>query len=242
MSKKKKYGIRDGLGVYLNDPSSFPTVVSYDDDFVVIKDAFPKATVHLLILPRDPKITDTHPIDALDDPDFLAMVKAKAETVKKVAAGELRRVLGKYSATERVRDDALRALEDRCADDVGLDFEVLERELPPSRDYLSSIRVGIHAAPSMNHLHIHVISEDMYSPALKKKRHWTSFNTPFFVELREFPLSKEDDRRVENGSRGKFHEGDVVCWRCKRGFSRKEGGFEGLKRHLKEEFEEWRSL
>jgi hypothetical protein len=42
-------------------------------------------------------------------------------------------------------------------------------------------RMGFHAQPSMLLLHLHVLSEDLNSPALKHKKHWNSFTTRFFV-------------------------------------------------------------
>ncbi|XP_001373180.2 aprataxin isoform X1 [Monodelphis domestica] len=43
-------------------------------------------------------------------------------------------------------------------------------------------RLGYHAVPSMNHLHLHVISQDFDSPCLRNKKHWNSFNTEYFLE------------------------------------------------------------
>ncbi|KRK02843.1 uncharacterized protein Dyak_GE25605, isoform B [Drosophila yakuba] len=41
--------------------------------------------------------------------------------------------------------------------------------------------VGFHAEPSMQRLHLHVVSRDFVSPSLKNKKHWNSFNTELFV-------------------------------------------------------------
>lgn len=46
-----------------------------------------------------------------------------------------------------------------------------------------SFQVGFHAVPSMLVLHVHVISTDFDSSALKNKKHWNSFTTPFFISL-----------------------------------------------------------
>lgn len=42
-------------------------------------------------------------------------------------------------------------------------------------------KIGYHAEPSMQQVHLHVISTDFNSPSLKTKKHWNSFNTDFFV-------------------------------------------------------------
>jgi len=44
-----------------------------------------------------------------------------------------------------------------------------------------SCSIGFHARPSMQRLHLHVISTDFISPHLKTKDHWNSFTTPFFL-------------------------------------------------------------
>ena len=41
-----------------SNPSGKPGVLSYDDDIVVLRDAYPKAKVHLLVLARDPALRD----------------------------------------------------------------------------------------------------------------------------------------------------------------------------------------
>ena len=64
---------RDGLAAYTVEPASFPPtrVLYYNERFTVIRDLYPKASVHLLILPRDPQKNSMRPQDAFDDPEFL---------------------------------------------------------------------------------------------------------------------------------------------------------------------------
>ena len=50
--------------------------------------------------------------------------------------------------------------------------------------------LGFHAAPSMRQLHLHVISLDFASEALKNKKHWNSFATAFLVPP-EVPASAD---------------------------------------------------
>lgn len=47
-----------------------------------------------------------------------------------------------------------------------------------------NLRAGFHAVPSMQRLHMHIISTDMSSPCLKTKIHWNSFTTKFFLPYR----------------------------------------------------------
>ncbi|PYH44009.1 DNA 5'-adenosine monophosphate hydrolase [Aspergillus saccharolyticus JOP 1030-1] len=219
-------GPRDGLGPYIANPSSYPShiVVYHNDEFVVIRDLFPKATLHLLLLPRDATKTRLHPIDAFDDAEFLNKVRAEAERLRALAAGELRRLHGQFSMQDRERRAAL-------------EVEPPPEQLPRGRDWAQELMCGVHAHPSMNHLHVHLISVDRYSDRLKHRKHYNSFSTPFFVPLGDFPLAENDPRRRpdEQG----YLRRDFVCWRCGRNFGNR---FSELKAHLAEEFEAWRRL
>ncbi|ETN45059.1 uncharacterized protein HMPREF1541_09935 [Cyphellophora europaea CBS 101466] len=220
---------RNGLYAYVKDPKAYPKqVVRFNDDFVLIRDAWPKAIVHLLLLPRNPSKYVLHPHEALKDPGFLALCRAEAEDCRKLAASELARQLQQYSASQHKRTEAMLSEDPPTPD-----------QLPPGRDYTADIRVGFHAHPSMNHLHLHIISRDMMSPSMKHPKHYNSFNTDFFLPLNDFPFAEDDVRRTvayQNVRIGK--EQDLICWRCDKNFGRQ---FKKLKEHLDEEFTEWKS-
>jgi aprataxin len=211
---------RDGLAAYTIDPESFPPsrVVYHNEKFVVINDLYPKASVHLLILPRDPIKNVQRPQDAFDDPQFLADCREEEKKVRDIVASELRRQFGKHSASDQPRIQALEA------DDP-------PETLPAGRDWTQGVMSGIHANPSMSHLHIHVLSKDMVSDPMKKRNHYLSFTTDFFVGLEHFPLAKDDYRRAY----AKFPE-DKRCWRCGQNFGNK---MTKLKEHLDMEKESW---
>ncbi|KAJ5945554.1 Aprataxin-like protein [Penicillium verhagenii] len=217
---------RDGLGAYIAKPETYPSsvVVKYNEDFVAIHDMFPKSSLHLLLLPRDPTKTDLHPFDAFEDIEFLTKVRAEAHKLRALAATELRRKYGKDSAQEQARQAALIA-------------EPPPDELPTGRDWEKEIMCGVHAVPSMNHLHVHVIAVDRHSERLKHRKHYNSFATPFFVPIEDFPLSNDDLRR--DPTRQGYLKRDFICWRCGEEFGNK---FTLLKEHLEKEFEEWRRL
>ncbi|OJJ51200.1 hypothetical protein ASPZODRAFT_87283 [Penicilliopsis zonata CBS 506.65] len=226
-AKRKTYfGPRDALGAYIAHPESYPSnvVVYYNSDFVAINDLFPKSTVHLLLLPRHRDKNRLHPVDAFEDREFLEAVKAEVKKLRALAAAELRRRYGKYSLQEKAREEALSA--DPPPD-----------ELPAGRNWEREIMCGIHAHPSMNHLHVHVISVDRYSERLKHRKHYNSFSTPFFIDIEDFPLAPDDPRRDPD------HEGYLrwpfTCWRCGKDFGDQ---FAELKRHLNDEFDQWRRL
>lgn len=215
------YG-RDGLAAYTTDPASFPQsrVVYYNDKFVVINDLYPKATVHLLILPRDRKTNVLRPQEAFDDTVFLAECMAEVKAVRGIVAAELRRKLGSTSAREKARNEAL-------------DSDDPDEPLPEGRDWDREILAGTHANPSMNHVHIHVLSRDMHSECLKKKNHYLSFTTDFFIPMEDYPLARGDFRREYHH----FTDPEMKCWRCGREFGNR---VVALKEHLEEEFQEWR--
>lgn len=218
---------RDGLGAYIHDPAAFSpaTVIFYDESYVAIKDLFPKSSVHTLLLPRSPRMSLLHPFNAFEDADFLAATQVEANKLRALVARELRRRYGKFSKQDQVREQALNG-----------EIEVPESEdLPAGRDWEKDVMVGVHAHPSMGHLHVHVISRDRCSERMKNRNHYNSFTTPFFVPLDAFPLPRDDPRR-HPGREGYLNR-DLKCWRCGEEFGR---SFVKLKEHLAVEFEEWK--
>jgi len=109
-------------------------------------------------MPRDAKISTMHPLEALEDPEFLSEVRVAASKIKKAAAKELQKKFGKFSRQEEKRQGVLNGT-------IELDDN---EDLPEGRDWEKEIRVGVHTHPSMMHLHIHVISKDMFSESLKQ--------------------------------------------------------------------------
>lgn len=234
---------RNGLGPYIKSPETFPPsrVVYHNDKFVVIHDLFPKASVHLLLLPRDPAKVFLHPFEALAEEEFLKDVRREVDRLKVLAAGELRRRFSAFSQTEMA---ARKETPEGEEDENEQDEKMMEGEAPlqqqhkepQGRDYSLDLLAGIHAHPSMAHLHIHILSRDRHSPCVRHRRHYNSFSTPFFVPIDAFPL-KPDDPRRHPGRHG-YIERDLQCWRCGAGFGRR---FKALKEHLEEEFERWKT-
>jgi aprataxin len=217
---------RDGLGAYTADPAAFPPsrVIYHNEHFVAINDLYPKSTVHTLLLPRSP-LSRLHPFDAFENAEFLAAVQAETKRLKRLVAKELQRRYGQFSAKDKLRETVLNG-EVEWEDGA---------PLPVGRDWEKEVLVGIHAHPSMNDLHVHVLSRDMASECMRHRKHYQSFNTPFLIDVADFPLADDDPRR-HPGEAGYFNR-DLLCWRCKRSFGKQ---FKKLKEHLAEEFEEWK--
>jgi aprataxin len=218
---------RSGLGAYIRSPEKYDSsrVIYHTPSIVAIHDLYPKSSVHCLLLPRSPTHQLQHPFKAFSDADFLAEMKVEAAKLKKLVAKELQRKYGQFSKIEEPRQDVLN----------GVVILKEGEEVPEGRDWEKEVMVGIHAHPSMNHLHIHVISRDRFSESMKHRKHYNSFATPFFVELDAFPLEEGDARRFPD--REGYLGRDLKCWRCGMGFGNK---FARLKEHLAVEFEEWK--
>lgn len=125
--KKSKTHWSMGLLESMKDPTA---VVKETEKIVVIRDKYPKAKIHYLVLPHENinsiyNLNKTH-IDLLNE--------------------------------------------------FGSIFEALKEDHGNLE-----LRAGFHAIPSMQRLHMHVISQDMNSTCLKTKVHWNSFTTKIFI-------------------------------------------------------------
>ncbi|KAH9035381.1 HIT-like domain-containing protein [Lactarius pseudohatsudake] len=137
--------------------------------------------------------------------------------------------------------ETLRVLADEAARLRG----VVEEEMRARYGFAWDVWVGFHAVPSMEHLHLHVISSDLTAPALKTKRHYNSFSprTGFFVPLAEVRTWFDDAaaaapqlakvRRLapeEYEPRLKYA---LECFRC----DQPAKNMPALKKHLQDEFD-----
>ncbi|KAI0006211.1 hypothetical protein BJV74DRAFT_792568 [Russula compacta] len=134
----------------------------------------------------------------------------------------------------------LRALSDEA---TRLQSEI-EREMLARYGFTWTIWAGFHAVPSMEHLHLHVISSDLVAPALKTKRHYNSFSprTGFFIPLAKVIRACFDDDNQHQLAKiahvaPEEHEprlkDALVCFRC----SETAKNMPALKKHLQEEFD-----
>ncbi|KNC56373.1 aprataxin [Thecamonas trahens ATCC 50062] len=139
-------GWKNALRAIVARPYDHPdAVVAVDEEVVIIRDKYPKAQHHYLVLPRSSLGQGTLALLDGAAAESLALVKTLVRRGKAFAAGEL-------SGSSKFG-------------------------LPPE----SSFAFGFHAIPSMNVVHLHVISRDYDSVSLKNKKHWNSFTSRFFV-------------------------------------------------------------
>ncbi|NXG02204.1 APTX protein, partial [Sakesphorus luctuosus] len=168
-----------GLKSSMQDPKM---QVYKDEKTVVIKDKYPKARYHWLILPWDP-----------------------------------------ISSLKSVTKDHLELLEHMHA--VGQ--KMIEQ--CPARESLE-FRLGYHAVPSMSQLHLHVISQDFDSPALKTKKHWNSFTTDYFLNSQDvIEMVRSKGKLMVKDHVSELLKLPLRCHRCKQQLST----IPELKEHLR---------
>lgn len=171
-----------GLKVSMQDPKM---QVYKDDKVVVIKDKYPKARYHWLVLPWQ------------SIPNLKALGLEHCDLVKHMHKVGEQMVL-------------------QCPDSNSLHF-----------------RMGYHAIPSMNHVHLHVISQDFDSPCLKNKKHWNSFTTDYFIESKDVLQMLETNGRVSvKEGTSELLKQPLRCHVCQRALTT----IPTLKEHLKTHF------
>ncbi|KNE70276.1 hypothetical protein AMAG_14423 [Allomyces macrogynus ATCC 38327] len=91
-------------------------------------------------------------------------------------------------------------------------------------------RVGVHAVPSMRHLHVHVVSQDFISDRLKTKQHWNSFTSEFFVpwERVKATLAAGQRVKIDKAAAEAMLKRPLACHKC----SKTARTMPELKKHL----------
>lgn len=159
----------NGLLQSMNDPN----MVWYQDDKIcIIKDKYPKAKYHFLVLPKNDNLSS---LKKLSD-SHTELVRYMIDSAQSYVINEI------------------------AKNDVEIEF-----------------RCGFHAVPSMAQVHMHVISQDFVSLCLKTKKHWNSFNTPYFVDAVTVLNCITTDGTIpgtwENDAK-KWLSEDVKCHKC----------------------------
>merc|ERR1712228_1139016 len=60
---------------------------------------------------------------------------------------------------------------------------------------INRMKCGFHAIPSMNQIHLHLLSDDMDSINLKNKKHFHSFTSPYFIPGKVMLKVLKDERQ-----------------------------------------------
>ncbi|KAJ3505558.1 hypothetical protein NLJ89_g7351 [Agrocybe chaxingu] len=78
-----------------------------------------------------------------------------------------------------------KAVIDAISEDAEAVKKEIQEEMVERYGFKWDIWTGFHGAPSMEHLHLHVISADLCSERMKNKKHYNSFHPKlgFFLHL-----------------------------------------------------------
>ncbi|OAX38652.1 HIT-like protein [Rhizopogon vinicolor AM-OR11-026] len=119
---------------------------------------------------------------------------------------------------------------------------MIESEMLKKYGFKWEIWMGFHAVPSMEHLHLHILSADLCSPRMKLKKHYNSFHPKlgFFLHLSDVlswfdaePSYYQTISQLKMSEYEPLLKDDLSCWKCDRSFS----NMPKLKSHLQEEFD-----
>uniref|UniRef100_A0A1I8MHL3 Aprataxin C2HE/C2H2/C2HC zinc finger domain-containing protein n=1 Tax=Musca domestica TaxID=7370 RepID=A0A1I8MHL3_MUSDO len=96
--------------------------------------------------------------------------------------------------------------------------------------------IGFHNQPSMQRLHLHVISKDFVSDCLKTKKHWNSFNTALFLNYDDLIVQLNENnkvKRLDSVTIKELSNEDLKCNQC----TYVAKNMPSLKQHLLEHYE-----
>ncbi|CUF39041.1 mRNA-decapping enzyme DcpS, putative [Bodo saltans] len=125
-----------------------PQLLASSSQCLIVNDAYPKATVHMLVLPRDSNVQSLNDLNRNHVDLLLDMKKIANDYISWSRSN-----VGASSSTSSVWTTRPFAM-------------------------------GFHAIPSLPMLHMHVMTLDLHcSPRVKKRAHYNSFATRFFLPI-----------------------------------------------------------
>lgn len=213
---------KDNLNKYVLNPQWYSNEVVYFDHHVVIaKDSRPKAKAHYLVMPRDPRISNLHPYQALSDESVVKMLEPYVQRARIYAANQLR-ILKHCKGKEQVRKLAQLSFPDNGSSCDELD--------------LNYIWAGCHAIPSMAALHVHVISSDFVGDALENVHRYLVFTTPFFTRFGVPPEHSFMNDELRAIMYKASYDDVPICVHCGKVM---KSDIKEIKAHLDIEFQAW---
>ena len=185
---------RSALFEYAKNPSNFRRIIRYEDEnCVIVSDRYPKARLHFLLLAKPAYLNNVLRLTDLKQRDV-----AKLEVLYQTA----------------------RAFATNAADD----FYTFCRSGGDGGGFGRGgggpliMNIGLHMIPSLEPLHIHIISDDFCSLWVKTKRHFNSFASDFFYKLDELVQSLREigDLAAEINPRmaQRQLDKDLKCTKC----------------------------
>lgn len=154
------------------DLTSLPAdvLLSHTEKTMTIFDAYPKSLWHFLVLPRIHRVTQPNNLTGdsnSTNETFSSQDLSNLTTLLK---------LGRSRAKQQLlllKEEGL-----RCK-------EHIQKEMIKSYGFSWEVWMGFHAIPSMEHLHLHVLSGDLRKDTMKTKKHYNSFHPTlgFFLHI-----------------------------------------------------------
>ncbi|GJE86923.1 HIT-like domain-containing protein [Phanerochaete sordida] len=184
----------------------------HTDTSIVIHDRYPKSIYHFLVLPRP--IPGFIDVDELTD--LRTLFKCGREKAKKVLDG--------------------------LAEEAAKLKKEMEENMLQHNKFKWDIWIGFHPVPSLKHLHLHVMSADLCSDAMKIKKHYNSFHPQrgFFLHLHEVlswfeaePSFYARKIQLKPSTYEPLLKHDLECFHCNEEFKT----MPKLKEHLQEEWD-----
>lgn len=167
-----------------------------DERTYTIYDGFDKAKYHFLVLPRLP-----YPLPPGTKPPMLKTAHGKlnfgaaSSSIPPSHLHDVSSLLASPYAAQVLAD--LRTASDRVV-------AAIQQEMQHAYGTTWDIQRAFHAVPSMDHLHLHVISMDLVSDRLKHKKHYYSFHP-----TRGYAVSLDYvENLVRNGATALPHSAD----------------------------------
>lgn len=169
-------------------------VIAYTDTLVLVRDKYPKAALHLLVLVRPVRPSTATSSAAIHSSagspltmsaDTSASVDLRATLGSCQSVSALRGTATCMQAIAKLREEA-RHLLAAVTSDGRLPLAAIPSSCKDKEGALDVDRLvlGFHAIPSLTPLHLHVLSPDLINgPCTKSKQHYNSFTTDFFIRI-----------------------------------------------------------
>ncbi|KZV99106.1 HIT-like protein [Exidia glandulosa HHB12029] len=118
----------------------------------------------------------------------------------------------------------------------------IQEEMTERYGWSWGVRMGFHAVPSMLHVHLHVMSDDLLGEAMKNKKHYNSFHPTkgFWLPLEDVQAWLEADdeyyKRMSKLPKAQYEpllKESLSCFRCDKELKT----IPALKTHLQEEWD-----
>ncbi|PPR03537.1 hypothetical protein CVT24_007023 [Panaeolus cyanescens] len=212
------------------------------EDTITVYDAFPKSIFHLLVLPRSQPAPEDEEEDS-SQPTLLQFVHSAKSTKPKAkqslpTAHQVRNLPTMLSNLPKSQSkEILLKMQDAACSAK----QEIEAEMIRIYGWKWDVWIGFHAIPSMEHLHLHVISADLISEKLKKKKHYNTFhpNLGFFIHVEEVLEWFDTDEtffQKKIRSLATLHpilKQELICFHCDQTIN----NIPTLKKHLQEEWD-----